>query len=52
MKSIIFISTPFLVMARAFPLYLTSINVVLTDLYCFHEIILEHEMSMPSLTAV
>jgi hypothetical protein len=49
---VIIVSIPFLVMVRVFLLYLISVNVVLTNLYCFHEITLEHEMSMPSLTAV
>jgi len=52
MTSVIFISTPFLVMARVFSLYLLPVNVELTNLYCFHENTLEHEMSMPSLTSV
>jgi len=52
MTSVIFISIPFLVMANVFLLYFLSVNVVLTNLYCFYEITLEHGMSMPSLTAV
>jgi len=52
MRSVILISIPFLVMARVFPLYLLPVNVVLTNLYYFHEVTLDCEMSMPSLTAV
>jgi len=52
MTSVILISIPFLVMAGVFTLYLLSVNVVLTNLYCFHEVTLDCEMSVPSLTAV